>query len=200
MASPVLDYRRPDTGKDRPRWWHVKVWEYLAVAVIIVVLVGLLLPSRGIGHPSGLNARCRVNLWSIGRAYQAYAARHGAAPGSFLDVTEGLPQGQTARVLVCPASTAKPLASTQSSVVRAALNDQTHANVSYVFVSNLPSDWQRWTPQIVVAFEPLSNHGNGMNVLFGDGHVEWLTSNGKDGPADKLVADYAAGVAPLVKR
>jgi len=28
---------------------------------------------------------------------------------------------------------------------------------------------------LVVAFEPLSNHdGRGMNVLLGDGHVEWL--------------------------
>src|SRR5207248_2656810 len=29
-------------------------------------------------------------------------------------------------------------------------------------------------PDVVVAYEPLTNHGDGVNALFGDGHIDWL--------------------------
>ena len=44
----------------------------------------------------------------------------------------------------------------------------------------------------VLAYEPLANHGNGMNVLFADGRVEWI-----DPPRGrKLLAELDAGYDP----
>jgi prepilin-type processing-associated H-X9-DG protein len=46
---------------------------------------------------------------------------------------------------------------------------------------------------IVSAYEPLSNHdGRGMNVLFGDGHVEWIESP----VAEAVEAQLRAGHNP----
>jgi prepilin-type processing-associated H-X9-DG protein len=47
-------------------------------------------------------------------------------------------------------------------------------------------------PGAVVAYEPLSNHGNGMNVLYADGHVQWLDA----GPGRRLMAELSAGHNP----
>ena len=44
----------------------------------------------------------------------------------------------------------------------------------------------------IVAYESLINHGDGINVLFGDGHVEWLNLN----EAKHLVAELQAGRNP----
>ncbi len=46
------------------------------------------------------------------------------------------------------------------------------------------------TADTVIAYEPLSNHGNkGMNILFGDGHAEWWDA--KNGP--QIIAAAASG-------
>jgi prepilin-type processing-associated H-X9-DG protein len=46
------------------------------------------------------------------------------------------------------------------------------------------------TPDVVVLYEPLSNHTNeGTNVLFGDFHVEWM----KNADAQSIQAQQAAG-------
>lgn len=141
--------------------------------------------------------RCRSNLRQIGTAYRVYALQQqNAVPPSpaELIVEADLP----GELFVCATSNATPIASTQPNDIRAAFADPTAAHYSYAFVSSVPRDMKQWTPQHVVAFEPLANHGNGMNVLFGDGHVEWLTSNCRDGPADVLLRDFRAGVVPLV--
>lgn len=48
--------------------------------------------------------------------------------------------------------------------------------VSYAYLGKgLTSADLNQNPDIVLAYEPLSNHGGfGMNVLFGDGTVEWV--------------------------
>lgn len=42
-------------------------------------------------------------------------------------------------------------------------------------------------------YEPLSDHGTGMNVLFGNAHVEWLSP----AQARPLLKQVAAGVRPV---
>jgi prepilin-type processing-associated H-X9-DG protein len=49
----------------------------------------------------------------------------------------------------------------------------TPGHVSYVYLGKgLTSAASSTT---VLAYEPLSHHGDGMNVLYGDCHIEWLT-------------------------
>src|SRR5687768_5697534 len=48
-------------------------------------------------------------------------------------------------------------------------------------------------PDRVVAYEPPgAHHGWGMNVMFGDGHVEWF----EEPKAKQILADLAAGWNP----
>lgn len=35
-------------------------------------------------------------------------------------------------------------------------------------------------PRSIIAYEPLENHGDGGNVLYANGHVEWLTREGDE--------------------
>jgi prepilin-type processing-associated H-X9-DG protein len=62
-----------------------------------------------------------------------------------------------------------------------------------VFASPLPSTWGALTPAHVLAYEPLTDHiGDGMNVLFGDGHVEWVPKL----KASHMTAELNAGHNP----
>jgi prepilin-type processing-associated H-X9-DG protein len=47
--------------------------------------------------------------------------------------------------------------------------------------------------ETVVVYEPVSNHGgDGMQVLYGDGHVDWLNKN----QASQMLDDLKAGWNP----
>jgi prepilin-type processing-associated H-X9-DG protein len=78
-------------------------------------------------------------------------------------------------VFVCPASHETPAA--QGPTTRATANTLAQpGHISYIYIgrgfhaADVPTD-------AVIAYEPLSNHGaDGMNVLFGDFHVEWLSA------------------------
>jgi prepilin-type processing-associated H-X9-DG protein len=46
---------------------------------------------------------------------------------------------------------------------------------------------------MVIACEPLSNHGDGINVLFGDGHVEFVGLP----DATTILSDVTTGKLPV---
>ena len=94
------------------------------------------------------------------------------------------------KVFTCP--------STNDVSAKGATTQQTVADFakpgrcSYIYIGgNLNTTTA--TAAHIAAYEPLSNHsGTGINVLFGDGHVEWLDA--KD--AKHLLAELQAGYNP----
>jgi prepilin-type processing-associated H-X9-DG protein len=101
----------------------------------------------------------------------------------------------TPAVLVCPSSNDEPASATDTAgivteLTAAEKNEVGHKHcLSYVYKGR-GLQVATVSPTAIVAYEPLDNHqGEGTNVLFGDGHVEWVDK----GAWQKLAS--AAGVA-----
>jgi prepilin-type processing-associated H-X9-DG protein len=112
--------------------------------------------------------KCASNLRQIGQAMQLYAQAHGdKLPDSIADLL--LDDDTPAAIFACPTSNAEP-PDGATAAERIARFDEQHN--SYVYHGRgltlpLPSD-------LPIACEPLLNHdGDGVNVLYGDLHVEW---------------------------
>jgi prepilin-type processing-associated H-X9-DG protein len=131
---------------------------------------------------------CGTNLRQIGQAMVLYAMDNaGKYPTSIADL---LTQDITSAIFVCP-STNDTIAATAATTEATAANVTAGGHLSYAitcagFTAPPPVD-------AILAYEPLANHGNsGMNVLFGDGRVEWLWTT----EARKLLAELKAGHNP----
>ena len=100
-------------------------------------------------------------------------------------------QDLTPSVFICPSSNdVAPIGPTKQAV---ATNLLTPGHNSYVYLGKGLTETAA-TGDIVILYEPLSNHANnGMNVLFGDGHVEWLTA----AEAQPLLKQVVTGTWPV---
>jgi len=142
--------------------------------------------DRGYGR-----VKCANNLRQIGLAITLYAGDfHGEYPDSLgtLLLTEDI----TAAVFDCPQTADDPPDEPTTKSIVDHLMDGGH--MSYVYLGSglkngsVPAD-------AVIAYEPLSNHdGAGMNVLFGDDHVEFLDAN----VGAKIITAAAATTRPVI--
>ncbi|MDB5304512.1 MAG: hypothetical protein JWM97_2061 [Phycisphaerales bacterium] len=135
---------------------------------------------------------CTYNLHLIGYACLMYAKDdpHGRFPARFEDLL--LKEDISANVFCCPESDDTPA---QGPTTQAAV-DQLSAggHLSYIYVGAGLTN--RSDANVVVAYEPLKNHhGEGMNVLFADGHIDWLTSE----QAQKLSAFAQSAPGKLIR-
>ncbi len=97
----------------------------------------------------------------------------------------------TPPVFLCPASNDTP--STQATTQAIAADWQKPGHLSYLYLGKGLND-KTATANTVVLYEPLSNHANrGMNVLFGDGHANWIDAK----VGAKLCAAVATGRLPI---
>ena len=119
-------------------------------------------------------ARCAQNLRSIGQAMLLHAQENG---GRYPDRPERLlfSPDMNAEIFVCPSSDHVPATGPTTRAVHDAVASGGH--FSYVYVAKEMSAPQAG-PSHVLAYEPRDNHDAerpGINVLFGDGHVEYVT-------------------------
>jgi prepilin-type processing-associated H-X9-DG protein len=190
-----LDYGTPAQGGSFVR--------FLAWAVGIVVIGGMLisvmLPSLCRSRETANRVKCASNLKQIGLAISLYAKDHG---GQYPNLLAVLPSDQdiTAEVMTCPSSNdEKPAATDMAEIVAELTAAETKAPghkhcLSYVYIGKALTE-KSVAETTIVAYEPLENHdGDGTNVLFGDGHVEFISKQGWP----KIAAD--AGIAPLANR
>jgi prepilin-type processing-associated H-X9-DG protein len=180
--TPVLDYASP--GCQRPaRWLGVLVFS-LGAAVALAVAI---MPSGRCRCGSSTRERCASNLRLIGLATAMYFSNDGQMPQRLSDL---LDQDVLPSNFICPAGTQKPLTLDRVRADPRTLDDPTYSSYTYV-----PLTPEQGTADNVLAFESIEHRDQqGVNVLFGDAHVEWM--GGRDA-LRQLRDDYAAGVRPL---
>jgi prepilin-type processing-associated H-X9-DG protein len=185
IVAELLDYQ--SVRDVRRRWVGPVVAVLFAVASVAAVSAVLLrswnrprceIPSR---------FACASNLRQIGQGVQMYANENaGRFPDDFETLL--LTQDLTSEVFVCLHTNDSRADGPTTQAVAANLTAGGH--VSYVYVGkgltiNSP-------PKAVVAYERLANHGDGMNVLFADGRVEWIAAV----DARKLLSELESGHNP----
>jgi prepilin-type processing-associated H-X9-DG protein len=120
-------------------------------------------------RPMGYRVMCGSNMKQIGSAILLYSRENQKRyPLGLKELV--LTQDIQAGVFVCPSSDAEPATGPTTRVVADALGGE---HLSYVYLgAGLTTDCD---PDTVVLYELPENHaGDGMNVLFGDGHVEFV--------------------------
>jgi len=157
------------------------VW---AVAIIVIggMLISVLLPSLCKAREPANRVKCAANLKQIGLAITQYAQENGGHfPPSLVVLMKH--EDITLECLVCPSSNDERLSATTTDEALADLsaaerNAPGHKHgLSYVYVGS-GMQLKTVAASAVVAYEPLENHnGQGGNVLFGDGHVDWMTKS-----------------------
>jgi prepilin-type processing-associated H-X9-DG protein len=141
------------------------------------MLIAVLLPSLCAPRETANRVKCASNLRQIGLAITNYAKSHGGEYPPSLAVLVG--QEISPEVLTCPSSNDVAASGTNTDEAIAELtaaesNAPGHKDcLSYVYVGR-GLNANTATDRTIVAYEPLDNHdGDGTNVLFGDGHIEF---------------------------
>jgi prepilin-type processing-associated H-X9-DG protein len=161
----------------------------LLIAIVIGGTVGLkALLDRW--RANSARVTCASCLHQIGLAMRLYADAHGGSfPDSFTTIM--LTSDIAPAAFVCPLTDALDPSGPTSRAAADALTDGRH--LSHVYAAR-GLTLAEVTANTVLAYEPLASHGDGMNVLFGDGRVEFLDP--KTGAM--LAAHVAAGESPVV--
>ena len=138
----------------------------LALALIFTFVAVNLIPSF-LRYPSMQRARrvaCASNLKQIGLGLKMYARDNGNAYPEILSKTSRH-LNHTTSLFCCPSSDTEP-----------GTFETVDNWTDYVYVPGLP---ESVPPDTVIMYCPAKNHkGEGGNVLFGDGHVEWFNAKG----------------------
>jgi prepilin-type processing-associated H-X9-DG protein len=166
----------------------------LGLGLGVLLVTAFLLSSLcggGRSYELADRVKCASNLRQISQAIALYANdHHGAYPDTFATIL--LTEDITGQCFVCPSTNdeAAPRPTTQATAD--ALNSGGH--LSYVYLGR-GLNTATISSTAVVIYEPIANHDNqGMNVLFGDGHVEFV---GADEGARITAAAAKGGLVDL---
>lgn len=169
----------------------------LAIAGVVLGIVGIfasalpiaiLLPSLNRARETANRVKCASNMRIIGQAILLYSNENrGSFPVKLEDLL--LTQSIDSTVFVCPSTSDTPAPG--SSPDAAAQNLSAGSHLSYVYVGQGLTNMA--THDTVVLYEPMTNHdSDGMNVLYGDGHVEFQLKN----EAQRIIDEIQAGHNP----
>jgi prepilin-type processing-associated H-X9-DG protein len=181
----VVIIRRPHAaggqGKRRTR--------PLLVGLGCVAMWAISLPAFNARMMAGTNRLpCPSHLRQIGEGIMLYALDHGGAFPPSLAVLAG--QGDlAAEVFVCPSSDDPVATGATRQEIASKIASGGHCSYLYFGAGFATSTWA----DAVVACDRLENHaGEGVNVLFADGHVEWIAGD----EAQRLLDEIHAGHNP----
>jgi prepilin-type processing-associated H-X9-DG protein len=187
-ASP-LDYQSPITKKSAgPGKWLLRIFIGAALAV---GAISVLLPSLCKSSETANRAKCASNLHQIGLGIRLYTNdHHGVYPDSFATILRE--EQLTPSVFVCPSSNAEAASGDTQADIIAKMS--TPRFCSYVYLGNgLTTATAK--DDMVICYELPENHQkDGMNMLFGDGHAEWMNM----AAAKSLIAKATAATQPAV--
>jgi prepilin-type processing-associated H-X9-DG protein len=166
----------------------------IALALALLLLFALVfVADHFVAHTritESNRVQCASNMRQIGQAIAMYANDHG---GRFPDDLETVLANEdlSADVFVCPSSRdTPPPPGPTTQATAAGLRQPGHC--SYIYLGKDLTD-QTVTPDTVLLYEPLADHGEGMNVMFGDFHVEWIYASA----AQAILTQHAASTQPI---
>lgn len=169
----------------------------LAIAGIVLGIVGflisglfasILLPSLNRARETANRVQCASNMRMIGQGILLYSNENqGAYPPDLPTLLRT--QDLTAHVFTCPATNDSPATGSTTDAVAQDLT--TGGHLSFVYVGQGMDN--RATSETIVLYEPMTNHdSDGMNVLYGDGHVEFHPAS----EAQYIIDEVSAGHNP----
>jgi predicted Zn finger-like uncharacterized protein/prepilin-type processing-associated H-X9-DG protein len=139
-----------------------------------VCMISVLLPSLNRARETANRVKCASNMRQIGQAILLYSNDN---RGAYPDTLEQLltTQDITSEVFVCPTSTDTP-SSPGGTPQQQAASLSSGGHLSYVYVGK--GSTNQASADTVILYEKPGNHGtgsaaDGMNILWGDGHVSW---------------------------
>jgi hypothetical protein len=133
------------------------------------MMMSVLLPSLNRARETANRVKCASNLKQIGLAMLLHSNENrGKYPAT---MGELLKQDLSIDVFTCPSSNNSIPADVRAGGIDAQIA-WVNEHASYVYagtgkMNNSPADG-------ILAYEPLDDHGDGINVLFGNGRVEFL--------------------------
>lgn len=149
-------------------------WQGVLITVaFIAMLIAILLPSIQRMRENTGRQRCPSNLRQIGTAMFLYSMKHGGAyPPSFKVLASE--EDLTPSVFICPADNAVAASSIAAFV-------GSPADCSYVYLGDGLDN--KTDATVILAFEDPDDHDrDGVNLVCGDGSVNWLPiRTGRDG-------------------
>jgi prepilin-type processing-associated H-X9-DG protein len=192
LLFSVLDARRHASSRIAVTAWASRGTNILLLVALI--LGGAIASGRIFGedpHNIGRGqVKCASNLHQIGLTMMLYANEHGGTYPQTMDKLVHLDGYDiSTEIFCCPASYDTPAAGPTTRAVAANLMAGGH--LSYVYLGNGFRDGT--SVDAVLARETLGHHqGGGINVLFGDLHVEFIS----EPQAKALIAELQAGHNP----
>ncbi|MGD0769833.1 MAG: H-X9-DG-CTERM domain-containing protein [Tepidisphaeraceae bacterium] len=164
-APQPLEYARPGNWRSRRPHWFL----WCLLAVLVFLLLSILLPTGYVSPHRANQIKSASNLLQIGQAISLYTIAHkGEYPDSFRTIF--LNEDVVSEVFVSPERFETP-----ASGPWPAITDQVipGGHLSYIYLGRGLSG-NTVKPNTIVAYEMIPHAGGGTNVLFGDGHVEWV--------------------------
>jgi len=153
-----------------PRRRHVLVLSILVLALAGIIAMSLLPRPRV--HDGSSRAKCASNLRQIGLAIMMYANEHqGHFPDRMGDLL--LYEDITADAFVCPSSSDERVTAQTTQQAATRLSSEP-GHLSYIYLGKGLTD--KADANLLIAYERLGHHGDGCNMLFADGHVEFVPS------------------------
>ncbi len=182
-SSVPLDYAPRKTGFKFPRWMF---W-LTGVGVGVFFLGSILLPSLCKSSETANRVKCAANLRQIGTALQLFAKEHnGKYPDQMAELIET--EDLTPAVFTCPSGSADVSSGATPEQRAADLSSPKYC--SYIYLKeNLGN------PDRAIVYERPDDHDkDGMNVLYGDFHVEFQQSTRPAGQAALIASGIPADV------
>ena len=161
------------------------------ISFLSITTIAVLMPNHGYPKGRAMRIKCACNLRDIGRALELYTNDNSGLLPPDLGVLIATVDLQAA-TLVCPASGDNPATGpTTRAIARNAIALKGHC--SYVYLG-AGLNQKALTGNHVIAYENTVKHheNDGMNVLYGGGHTEWLQT--KD--VAYLLSELKAGHNP----
>jgi hypothetical protein len=156
------------------------------------VLAAMLLPSLNRAREEASRDRCAANLEQIALSLRLYLTGEptGRLPDSLAPLVAGY--NLRAEVLICPGSGDK-VAPGQTSAEQSANLETRAGHQSYVYAGKgLTAQAIGNNADLVIAYEPLKHHGDGIHVLFADGKILFVEKT----LAAQFITEMKAGQNP----